>query len=109
MFALSPVSGRLTDRATRAAQFQFVPGESEPPGPGTNSAGLSVFRYDTRCGTVYGHTGNTAGYTQFIAASRDGRRSVTVSINSQIVPTTNPDRFEELAAIYELGVCAALR
>jgi D-alanyl-D-alanine carboxypeptidase len=108
-FVRGYVSGRLTDRATRAAQFQFVPGESEPPGPGTNSAGLSVFRYDTRCGTVYGHTGNTEGYTQFIAASRDGRRSVTVSINGQIVPTTNPDRFEELAAIYELGVCAALR
>jgi D-alanyl-D-alanine carboxypeptidase len=67
-----------------------------------------VFRYDTECGTVYGHTGNTPGYTQFIAASEDGRRSVTVSINGQITPDSNPDRFEELHAIYELGVCSAL-
>ena len=103
------MSGRLTDRATYARQFTFVPGSSEPPGPGINSAGLSVFRYETRCGTVYGHTGNTAGYTQFIAASADGHRSVTVSINGQITPRTNPTRFAELRAVDELAVCAALR
>jgi D-alanyl-D-alanine carboxypeptidase len=107
-FVRAYVSGELTDDETHAQQFQFVPGSSEPPGPGTNSAGLSVFRYDTECGTVYGHTGNTPGYTQFIAASEDGRRSVTVSINGQITPDSNPDRFEELHAIYELGVCSAL-
>jgi D-alanyl-D-alanine carboxypeptidase len=107
-FVRAYVSGKLTDDETHAQQFQFVPGSSEPPGPGTNAAGLSVFRYDTECGTVYGHTGNTPGYTQFIAASEDGRRSVTVSINGQITPDSNPDRFEELHAIYELGVCSAL-
>ena len=41
-----------------------------------------MFRYRTRCGTVYGHTGNTAGYTQFIAATRDGSRSVSVSVSA---------------------------
>jgi D-alanyl-D-alanine carboxypeptidase len=35
------------------------------PGPGTNSAGLAIFRYQTRCGTVYGHTGNFPGYVQW--------------------------------------------
>ncbi len=108
-FVRGYVSGRLTDRATHDRQFQFVPGSSEPPGPGINSAGLSVFRYDTRCGTVYGHTGNTAGYTQFIAASADGRRSVTVSINGQITPKTDAFRFADLRAIDEHAVCAALR
>jgi hypothetical protein len=45
------------------------------PGPGRNSAGLAVFRYRTRCGTVYGHTGNFPGYVQFAAATRDGSRA----------------------------------
>ena len=46
-FMRAYVRGTLTDRATRAKQFQFVPGSSGPPGPGTNSAGLAVFRYRT--------------------------------------------------------------
>ena len=57
----------------------FVPGgESSPPGPGKNSAGLALFRYQSKCGTVYGHTGNFPGYTTFIAATADGRRSAVV-------------------------------
>jgi D-alanyl-D-alanine carboxypeptidase len=102
------VAGRTTDAATRAAQFRFRAGSSEPPGPGKNSAGMSVFRYRTRCGTVYGHTGNTSGYTQFVAASADGARSVTVSANAQLTPKDAPKAFAQLRAIYELGVCAAL-
>jgi D-alanyl-D-alanine carboxypeptidase len=41
-----------------------MPGASEPAGPGTNGAGLGIFRYRTRCGPMYGHTGNFPGYTQ---------------------------------------------
>ncbi|MBV8462642.1 MAG: beta-lactamase family protein [Acidimicrobiales bacterium] len=100
--------GATTNRAGRAAQFQFRAGTSEPPGPGTNAAGLAIFRYKTACGTVYGHTGNTAGYTQFVAASADGTRSVVVSINAQITPTINGSAFPALQHIYELGVCTAL-
>jgi D-alanyl-D-alanine carboxypeptidase len=105
------VSGQETNSKTHAEQFQFIPGgSSEPPGPGTNSAGLAIFRYETRCGTVYGHTGNTLGYTQFISATADGKRSATVSINAQITPEPehNPVRFAELRELYELAVCAAL-
>jgi len=103
------VAGRETNSKTHAQQFQFVPGgSSDPPGPGTNSAGLAIFRYETRCGTVYGHTGNIAGYTQFISATADGKRSATVSINAQITPELNPVRFAELRQLYELAVCAAL-
>ena len=103
------VAGRETNSKTHAEQFQFVPGgSSDPPGPGTNSAGLAIFRYETRCGTVYGHTGNIFGYTQFISATADGKRSATVSINAQITPKTNPVRFVELRELYELAVCAAL-
>jgi D-alanyl-D-alanine carboxypeptidase len=102
------VSGRLINKSTREAQFQFLPGNSEPPGPGKNEVGLALFRYATPCGTVYGHTGNTPGYTQFAAASRDGSRSVTVSASAQITPKANPALFDRLRALDELGVCAAL-
>ena len=54
----------------------FEGGGSEPPGPGKNSTGLGVFRYETSCGTVWGHKGNIpGGYTQFMAANSTGRRS----------------------------------
>jgi D-alanyl-D-alanine carboxypeptidase len=101
--------GAETNPVTRAEQFRFVGGSnSEPPGPGANAAGLAIFRYATGCGTVYGHTGNTAGYTQFIAATRDGSRSVTVSVNAQITPKTAAAPFEALRKIYGLAVCSAL-
>ena len=105
------VACRETDSKTHAEQFQFIPGgSSDPPGPGNNSAGLAIFRYETRCGTVYGHTGNIAGYTQFVSATADGERSATVSINAQLAPEPehNPIRFAELRQLYELAVCAAL-
>jgi D-alanyl-D-alanine carboxypeptidase len=107
-FVRAYVRGALTNRATRAAQFTFIPGSSEPTGPGVNSAGLAIFRYRTRCGVVYGHTGNTAGYTQFIAANASGARSTVVSVNAQITPKSNAKRFVELRRIYTLAVCSAL-
>jgi D-alanyl-D-alanine carboxypeptidase len=107
-FIRAYVRGATTSPAVRREQFTFRPGSSEPPGPGQNSAGLAIFRYQTRCGTVYGHTGNTLGYTQYVAASANGRRSVVVSVNAQITPTIHPDRFRELRRIYTLAVCAAL-
>jgi D-alanyl-D-alanine carboxypeptidase len=104
------VGGKLFDERTQAKQRQVVEGgSSEPPGPGKNSAGLGIFRYQTRCGTVWGHTGNTLGYTQFMAASSTGRRSATVSINSQLTPTVgDPDAFKALRRAEGLAVCAAL-
>ncbi len=104
------VSGELFDLRTRAQQRKVVEGGgSEPPGPGKNSAGLALFRYETRCGTVWGHTGNTPGYTQFVAASPDGRRSVVVSINTQLTPKVGSrGAFEALRRAEGLAVCAAL-
>jgi len=102
------VRGDTTAPAVHDAQFTFRPGSSEPPGPGTNSAGLAVFRYATRCGTVYGHTGNTSGYTQFAASTADGTRSVVVSATAQVTPTSNPAAFPGLLDVETLAVCAAL-
>ena len=107
-FIRAYVRGATTSPSVRMAQFTFRPGNSEPPGPGRNSAGLAIFRYQTRCGTVYGHTGNTPGYTQFVAASKDGRRSVAVSANAQITPALHPERFRDLRQIYAQAVEAAL-
>src|SRR5215210_9294768 len=104
------VGGKLFDKRTQAKQRRVIEGgSSEPPGPGKNSAGLGIFRYETRCGTVWGHTGNTLGYTQFMAASPSGSRSVTVSINSQLAPPVgDPDAFKALRRAEGLAVCAAL-
>jgi D-alanyl-D-alanine carboxypeptidase len=104
------VGGKLFDQRTRAKQRRVIEGgSSEPSGPGKNSAGLAIFRYETRCGTVWGHTGNTPGYTQFMAASPNGSRSVTVSINSQLAPPVgDPDAFKALRRAEGLAVCAAL-
>jgi D-alanyl-D-alanine carboxypeptidase len=107
-FIGADVRGAFTDARTQREQFDFRPGSSEPPGPGDNSAGLGLFRYETRCGTVYGHTGNTAGYTQFAAATREGDRTVTVSVNGQITPATAPELFGQLRDVFELAACAAL-
>jgi D-alanyl-D-alanine carboxypeptidase len=108
-FIRAYASGATANKAGLAAQFRFVSGTSEPPGPGTNGAGLGIFRYQTRCGTVYGHTGNTpGGYTQFAAATRDGTRSATVSVNTVLTPKSDPARFPALRKAFELAVCAAL-
>lgn len=106
-FVRGYAAGATTDDATKRAQRDFIDGGSEPPGPGTNSAGLALFRYETRCGTVYGHTGNTLGYTQFVSASSDGSRSATVGINAQITPKS-PKLFKPLRKVFGLAVCAAL-
>ena len=106
------VGGKLFGPDVQSQQRQFVAGGgSEPPGPGANAAGLALFRYRTGCGTVYGHTGNTFGFTQFAAASSDGSRSVTVSINLQRTQDSEGQAgavFRALRRAELLAVCAAL-
>jgi D-alanyl-D-alanine carboxypeptidase len=106
------VGGALFGPAVQAEQRRFVRGgSSDPVGPGRNAAGLALFRYKTRCGTVYGHTGNTFGYTQFAAASDDGSRSATVAITLQRTQrnTGREGRvFRALRRAELLAVCAAM-
>jgi D-alanyl-D-alanine carboxypeptidase len=108
------VGGDLYGARTRAQQQRlFIPGgESSPPGPGDNSASLALFRYRTSCGTMYGHTGNTFGYTHFAAASRNGRRSVTVAMTLQRTNTSSGQAlsvFRALQHAEHAGVCLALQ
>jgi D-alanyl-D-alanine carboxypeptidase len=94
----------------RRAQTRFIPGAAgEPPGPGQNSGGLTLYRYKLRCGTVFGHTGNFPGYTQFIASSRDGSRSTVVSTNLQLdVAAGTPGVFPILHRLFQRAACTAL-
>lgn len=107
-FIRAYVSGRLSGPAVRAQQRRTRAGSSEPKGPGVNRTGLSVFRYATRCGVMWGHTGNTLGYTQFAAASPDGRRSVTLSVSSQINASGGTALFTRWRATAARAACAAL-
>jgi D-alanyl-D-alanine carboxypeptidase len=101
------LAARLFPVSLKRQQLRFVEGgRSSPPGPGKNSAGLAVFRYRTRCGTVYGHTGNFPGYVQFAAASRDGSRAVTTSLN---IPAPTGRLLARLRAMQQTAVCALLR
>lgn len=80
-------------------------GESSPPGPGKNSAGLALFRYQTKCGTVYGHTGNFPGYVQFAAATADGSRAVTTTLN---IPAPTGKLLAQLRRVQTEAVCDLL-
>ena len=101
----------VAGRKLRAAQTAFLPPFTggEPIGPGQNRGGLTIFRYRTPCGVVYGHTGNFPGYTQFIAASPDGSRSAVVSANLQSdVKSGPPGIFPPLRRVFRRAACAAL-
>lgn len=102
-FIRSYLGLKFFSRAQQREQMRFVPGASSPPGPGRNSAGLALFRYRTRCGTVYGHTGNFPGYVQWAAATADGRRAVTTSLN---IPAPTGKLLARLRRVQEAAVCA---
>ena len=103
-FVQGYVGGDLITGATRDAQFEFFgEGNSEPRGPGDNRVGKGMFEYTTRCGTVYGHSGSVFGYTQYMAASEDGTKSVTFTINTQYGDELLP----KIRAAEELAICEA--
>jgi D-alanyl-D-alanine carboxypeptidase len=94
---------KFFDRAEQRRQMHWwVGGESSPPGPGKNSAGLALFRYQTRCGTVYGHTGNFPGYTQFAAATADGSRAITTTLD---IPAPEGKLLTQLRHLQTTVVC----
>jgi D-alanyl-D-alanine carboxypeptidase len=98
------VSGGLFGSVIRQQQRRFIAGgASSPPGPGANAAGLGLFRYRSRCGTVYGHTGNFPGYVQWAAATADGRRSVTSTLN---IPAPTGALLARLRVMEADAVCA---
>lgn len=107
-FTAAYAGGRLISPATRAQQLTFVPGRSQPSGPGRNEAGLAIFRYTTRCGVVYGHTGNFLGYTLLTAGTPDGRRSLAFVVSEQLNDAGQPELVARLRAVQEDFVCHLL-
>ena len=87
-------------------QRSWVTGSSSPPGPGVNKAGLALFKYTSKCGTVYGHTGSFPGYRIFAASSANGKRSISYVANAQITegPISDLIRKSQVQA-----VCHALK
>ncbi|WP_406401377.1 beta-lactamase family protein [Streptomyces sp. NBC_00879] len=108
-FIRAYAGGDLISKPTRHQQLQWRAGASEPAGPGVNATGLAIFRYTTRCGVVYGHTGNFPGYTQLMAATPDGERSLTFSITTQVNKDNKPELLAELRSVQEDFICALLR
>jgi D-alanyl-D-alanine carboxypeptidase len=105
-FIRSYLGLRFFSRAQHRQQTRFVlGGKSSPPGPGRNSAGLALFRYRTRCGTVYGHTGNFPGYVQWAAATANGKRAVTTSLS---IPAPTGKLLAQLRRMQATAVCALL-
>lgn len=97
---------KFFDRAQQRQQMNWwAGGESSPPGPGKNSAGLALFRYQTKCGAVFGHTGNIPGYTQFAAATADGTRAVTTTLN---IPAPTGRLLAQLRRVQTTAVCDLL-
>jgi D-alanyl-D-alanine carboxypeptidase len=106
----APVYVNAVLDATRGLPGAFRPGSSSPPGPGRNSAGLGLFRYRTRCGTVYGHTGSFPGYRLLVAGNAAGTRSVVFAANAQIVPGRGTDQaLNAILRAQTVAVCRALR
>jgi D-alanyl-D-alanine carboxypeptidase len=104
-FIRADLAGKFFGPVQQQEQRQFRPGSSSPPGPGTNAAGLALFRYTSRCGTVYGHTGNFPGYVQWAAATADGSRSVTTSLN---IAAPEGKLLQQLRSVQASAVCALL-
>lgn len=106
-FVRGLIGGKLFNSQVLTDPTGFVPGSGGPPGPGVNYSGLSVYRYETACGVVFGHTGNMPGYTLFIGASADGNNSVAVAVNSQVSPKANDAIFQRLLAVENQAICSA--
>lgn len=101
-------AGNYFDRRLLEQVDETVPGDSSPPGPtgeGTNASGLGIFRYETRCGPVWGHTGTFPGYRAFGAARPDGKGGAAVLVNASDLGT---DAEAALLELQELASCAAI-
>jgi D-alanyl-D-alanine carboxypeptidase len=81
-------------------------GGGSPLGPGDNRAGLGIFAWSMKCGTLYGHTGSFPGYQTFSGATRDGSASVVVLANATQASSKGARRQTKA---YREAACEAIR
>ena len=79
------------------------------PLAGGTGYGLGLLRLDTPCGPLYGHDGETLGYTTMALATRDGRRSVVVTVNTSHRPLGGTPLVGLLASLARDTLCPASR
>jgi D-alanyl-D-alanine carboxypeptidase len=99
--------GRLVkQRLLRRMTTHLVAGGGQPLGPGRNRSGLGIFAWRTRCGTLFGHTGNFPGYQLLSGATPNGRAAIVVLANT----TGTSERAQRLqTAAYRRAACQAIR
>jgi D-alanyl-D-alanine carboxypeptidase len=104
------VTGRSYSELVRTlVNRNAAPGQASQTGlPSGFRLPSTVFRFRTRCGTVYAHTGNLSGDTQFSAATPGGGNSVTITAD-QLGSAAHPAVLAALRNAELLGVCAAMR
>ena len=92
--------------AQQAEQMESVTGSSSPAGLGTRRARASaLFRYTSSCGVVYMATPGPSGYVQWAAATADGTRSDTTTLN---IPAPKGALLRQLGDVQAKAVCALL-
>lgn len=99
------LGGDLVPQAELQEMKTTVPGAGDPPGPGTNNAGLGIFGWEISCGEIWGHTGSWPGFRTFGAASDDGTSAVAMVVNATNV---SDEVNEAILNAQALAACSSL-
>jgi D-alanyl-D-alanine carboxypeptidase len=109
VFTPGCVGGDHFGPKTLARQRRVVEGGPTRRAPRRTLRGLASSATRRGAGPFGATRATSSAYTQFIAASPNGRRSVTVSVNEQLTPKDGaPGAFKALRLAGERAGCAAL-
>ncbi len=99
------LGGELVPADQLEEMMKTTPGAGSPAGPGTNNAGLGIFKWAVPCGEIWGHTGSFPGYRTLGAATEDGSGAIGMTVNA----TGLPEEAEQaVLRVQELATCRAL-
>jgi D-alanyl-D-alanine carboxypeptidase len=104
-FFAALLGGELVPEEQLREMMATVPGAGDPPGPGTNNAGLGIFQWEVSCGEIWGHTGSWPGFRTLGGASGDGDSALAMVVNA----TGGDDEVNEaILRAQEVAACHAL-